>query len=145
MSTHEILENVAGTLGSHVVLEGLLKKEGCLKNTSASGPEDVSGFDYWVHWEKACFKFYCSNPPLKGCTQAQPVPCPLGLAIFDDYKIDYKEAIELFHHGNWGGSFISMVLSQPLHPDVKVPCWYFVSDLGVQVIIDANTGAFLNN
>lgn len=144
MSTKEAMKSAAGTLGENVVFEGLLKKEGRLKTISASGPEDVFGFDYLVHWENSCYEFYGANPPLSGTTAAQPVPCPLGIAVFRDYNIDYKEAIELFHRGDWGGEFTSIALSQPLHPEVQEPCWYMVSDLGVQVVIGANSGKFFN-
>lgn len=145
MSTKEVLKSAAGTLGENVVFEGLLKKEGRLKTKYASGPEDVLGFDYWVHWDSDCYEFYSANPPLIGTTRAMQTPCPLGIATFDDYSIDYERAIELFHTGNWGGEFTSISLSKPLSPQINEPYWHFVSDLGVEVAIGANSGEFLKD
>lgn len=144
MFSKEALKKAEASLGENVRFEGLLKKTGRLKKVSASEPGDVFGFDYTVQWENNCYEFYTANPPLIGCTGPTPVPCPLGIASFDTYAVDYKKAIELFHTGDWGGRFTAITLFKPLHPDVKEPYWYFLSDLGVQVIIGADSGEFLN-
>jgi hypothetical protein len=126
-------------------VEGLLKQTGRLRSSSVSNAEDVLGFDYIVHMNGGgCYEYYAANPPLIGMTHPVPVPCPVGLEIVGDYKVDYIKAVETFHTGNWGGKFTSIVLCKPLiYPEASEPCWYFRSDLGAQVVIGANTGKVL--
>ncbi len=140
MNTKDILEKASKKVGEDVKLEGLMRKIGRLKKSSAKLAIDVLGFDYIVHWDNSCYEFYAANPPLIGITQPVPVPCPYGIAIFNEYKIDYKKAVDIFLKGNWGDSFTSISLSKPLHPDVEEPYWYFLSNIGVQVMIGADTG-----
>lgn len=143
MSTRRNLLEAASVLGKNVVFEGLLKKVGRFKRTLAAEADDILGFDYLAHNDKACYEFYCANLPLKGCTIPQSVPRPLGIAVFNEYKVDYKRAIEIFHGGNWGDEFASIVLYKPLYPGVEEPYWYFVSNLGAQVIIGADSGELI--
>ncbi|WP_070971213.1 hypothetical protein [Vibrio sonorensis] len=144
MNNEKNMIDAAKNMGLHTEFEGLVKKEGRLNTQLASNPEDVVGFDYIVQWEGNCYEFYSANPPLIGCTQAKPIPYPLGVAVFNEYNVDYKRAIELFHTGDWGGRFTAIALFKPLHPEIKEPYWYFISDLGVKVVIGANTGDFVN-
>ncbi len=144
MDIKSILAEAAKKIGKDVELEGLLRKTGRLKFNSVADAKDVLGFDYLVYWEKACYEYYAANPPLIGLTQPVPVPCPVGIEIFNSYKVDYKKAVEIFHTGNWGGKFTSIVLCKPLiHPEAKEPYWYFLSDLGVQIMIGADSGKVL--
>ncbi|HUC89502.1 MAG TPA: hypothetical protein VMR45_01765 [Patescibacteria group bacterium] len=118
----------------------LLKQTGRLKSSPAESAEDVTGFDYVASDNGKCYGYYAANPPLVGLTKPEPVPCPLGLAVVNDYKISYQEVIDIFHKGNWGSKFTDISLSKPLTPAVKDPMWYLVSDTGVHVVINANTG-----
>lgn len=140
MSTINILNRVAYKLGDDFLFEGLLKKVGRLKNTFAMEADDVVGFDCLATKEDLCYEFYCTNPPIEGCTIPLPVSKPLGIANFSSYKIDYKRAIEIFHSGKWGYKFASIVLYKPIYAEVEEPYWYFVSNLGNQVIIGADSG-----
>lgn len=141
MDTKGILAEAANKIGKNVELEGLLKKTGRLKFKSVADAKDVLGFDYIVQWDDTCYEYYAANPPLIGMTQPVPVPCPLGIEVFNEYKIDYKKAVEIFHTGKWGERFTSIVLCKPLvHPEAKEPYWYFRSDLGIQVMIGADSG-----
>ncbi|QZY53784.1 hypothetical protein [Crassaminicella profunda] len=136
----EVLKKAAKQMGEHVKLEKVLIKTGRLAQEAVDSAESVLGFDYLIEYDNKCFEFYVANPPLIGMTQPTPVKRPLGIASFADYKIDYKSAIKIFHSGDWGSKFTSIVLSKPLTPEVTEPYWYFRSDLGVDVIIGANTG-----
>lgn len=145
MSLQEHLATIGKSIGDEVELEGLMRKNGILKGGIARESSDVLGFTYIVHWNNSCFEYYCANPPLKGCTQAVPVPCPVGIEVFNEYKVDYKEAVDIFHKGNWGSGFTTITLCKPLiYPQAPEPLWYFVSDLGVQVVIGADTGKVIS-
>lgn len=140
MNVNTTLDQVLEKFGRNTTLDGILLKRGRLPRGIASDAKDVVGFDYILHHDQNCYECYVANPPLFGATQPVPVPCPLGLAMIQNYEINYTRAIEIFHTGNWGGKFISIALSRPLHPDVKEPYWHFRSNLGVQIMIGANTG-----
>jgi len=141
MSSKETLQKASARLGDNIELEGLMRMSGRLKNNLASQPSDVLGFDYIVHHERSCFEFYAANPPFIGLTQPMPVLCPLGIEIVKEYKLDYKEAINIFHSGDWGDYFTSLVFCKPLvYPQATEPYWYFMSNLGVPVMIGANSG-----
>jgi len=144
MKTKDTLKRASAKLGDNVVLEGLLRMNGRLKNNLGSQPSDVVGFDYLVHHEDSCYEYYEANPPLIGLTQPVPVLCPVGIMVFDEYKVDYIEAIKIFHSGNWGSYFTSIVLCKPLvYPPAEEPLWYFMSDTHVCVVIGANSGNVL--
>jgi len=141
MSLEKTLKDAASQLGEEVVFKGLLNKTGVLKSPSVADANGVVGFNYLTHWEGACYKYYAANSPSVGMTQPVQTPCLLGAEIFDGYKIDYKEAIEIFHTGNWGSRFTSIVLSKPLiFPPLEAPNWYITSELGIRVVINANSG-----
>lgn len=140
----EVLQKALTLIGADVKFEGLMKKSGRLRSGCAQNVEDVLGFDYLLHHENTCYEYYAANPPLIGMTQPVPVECPLGMEIFDEYEIDYKKAIDIFHSGNWGSGFISIVLCKPLvYPQATEPNWYFKSNTGVQVVIGADSGKII--
>lgn len=143
MSRADILDEAANKLGKGFLFEGLLKKVGRLKTTFALEHNDILGFDYLAQREDTCYEFYCANPPIDGCTLPSPVPPPLGITYFNNYKIDYKRAIEIFHRGKWGEKFASIVLYKPTYAEVKEPYWYFISNLGKQVVIGADSGTVI--
>lgn len=144
MDTKRLMAEAANKLGAGIEF-GLLRKTGVLKFVSASSAKDVLGFDYVVHWDDGCFEFYAANPPLSGMSQPMPVMCPYGLEVFNDYNIDYKKAIDIFHSGDWGDRFTLIVLCKPLvYPPAKEPYWYFRSNLGVNIMIGANSGDVVN-
>jgi len=126
----------------NVHFEGLLRKEGVIRRGVGENYDDVLGFNYIAHEQQGgCYEFYAANPPLIGMTEPVPCPCPLGLETFDEYRIDYKEAVRLFHSGNWGNMFTSITLSRPLvHPQTREPFWHIRSNLGIDVVIGANSG-----
>ncbi len=138
MSLQDNLAQASEELGGGVAFK-LLKQTARLKNPAETA-DDVTGFDYVVSGSGKCYGYYAANPPLVGLTKPEPVACPLGLAVIDDYKISYQQAVDIFHKGNWGSKFTSMTLSKPLTPEVKDPMWYMTSELGVNVVINANTG-----
>lgn len=141
MSIQALLEKASSMVGNEIELEGLMRKSGRIKQNSGTDSSDVLGFDCIVYFDNACYEFYAANPPLKGMTQPMPIMCPLGIEIVKDYKIDYKEAIEIFHKGKWGSHFVYISLCKPMvYPQATEPYWYFVSNLGVNVVIGADTG-----
>lgn len=120
--------------------EVLLMKTARLKGMAAVKSSDVIGFDVkMVGMDGKCYQYYVANPPLLGLTQPVPDKSPLGLSSFKEYKIKYKEAVDIFLANNKGEGFIRLVLAKPLHPD-STPCWFFTTIGGRQVVIDANTG-----
>lgn len=141
MNDKTSIKQALGRIGN-IELKGLMKKVAVLKRPVVDSAKDVVGFNYLLHEaEGTCYAYYAANPPLSGMTEPQPTTCPIGIETFGEYKIDYKNAIDVFHSGNWGSSFSSLTLSKPLtHPEALEPYWYFVSNLGVQVMIGADTG-----
>lgn len=125
MKTKNDLLNLGKKLGLNVKLDGIILKKGRLKSKAVAEAKEVLGFDYILYYDGVCYACYIANPPLHGATQPVPTPCLLGLEIIKEYKIDYKEAIKIFHTGNWGGQFTSIELKKPLHPNIKEPYWYF--------------------
>lgn len=143
MQIDTILQAAAREIGPDIQLTGLIQKIARLK-PKAEYPEDVLGFDYIVRMDDTCFEYYAANPPLIGMTQPVPVKCPLGIEVIDSYKVDYEEAVQIFHKGDWGSQFTSMMLSKPLvYPQAKEAYWYMVSTMGQQVIIGADTGEIM--
>lgn len=140
MSTMNILKKAAKILGDEFLFEGLLKKVGRFQNTFAVEADDILGFDYLVNNADRCYEFYRANPPMESYTIPFPVSKPLGITNFNNFKVDYKRAIEIFHSGKWGDKFASIVLYKPIYAEVKEPYWYFVSNIGKQVIIGADSG-----
>jgi hypothetical protein len=141
MKVKEFLVKSAKQSGVELKFDGLVKMTGRFNFKVAKKPEDIVGFDYILFWKGDYFKFYAANPPLIGMTPPFKMRPVLGFESFNDFKIDYKEAIRIFNSGNWGTSFTLIELYKPLvHPEAKEPFWYFLSNLGIQVIIGANTG-----
>ncbi|WP_237322383.1 hypothetical protein [Vibrio sp. vnigr-6D03] len=120
----------------------LVSLKASLRNNAGESAEDVLGFERLVRDGNECYQYYQAERGV-GLTHATQVICPLGLAIIEGYKFDYKQAIEVFYTGNWGSKFIKLSLSKVLSPEVKEPVWTFVSDLGTQVQIGADTGEIL--
>jgi hypothetical protein len=141
MSIKKQISAAAAKLGL-ISIKGLVQMSGVLPKGVSSASEDVVGFYYIMQDENGnCHSFYAANPPLIGMTEPVPAPHPLGIQVFDDYKIDYKQAIAIFHTGNWGSDFCAITLSKPLvHPEAKEPYWYIRSTLQVDVIIGADSG-----
>lgn len=147
MSNNKQLSPSKEKTNRYYQLKGLLKKSGRLKNNYAKAPGDISGFDYIIHGkhEGHCYQYFVGSPPLDGMTQAESVPCPVGIEIFNSFKIGYREAIQIFHSGNWGDSFSSIILSKPeSYPPSNEPFWNILSNLGLQVIIGANSGKIIS-
>ena len=126
----------------NIQFEGLLRKEGVIRRGLGDKPDDVLGFNYVAHEKQGgCYQYYAANPPLIGMTEPVPVHFPLCLGSFDEYRIEYKEAVKPFPSGNWGSMFTSITLSKPLvHPQAREPFWHMRSNLGIDVVIGANSG-----
>ncbi len=139
MDIQTILADASEKIGGDVRLEGLMSKIGRLK-PCASTAADVLGFDYIVRMDQTCYKYYAANPPLIGMTQPEPIICPLGIQAFNEFKINYKDAVDIFHKGDWGSEFTQISLSMPLVPNVDEPYWHMRSNLGQTVVIGANSG-----
>jgi hypothetical protein len=139
MKAREDLANITQQIGP-VSNAGYLREIGVLKKAVAENASDIVGFNYVIFNDGVCYAYYSANPPLIGMSNPTPVQYPLGLAVFSDFKITYQKAVDLFHSGNWGSGFTSISLSKPLYPDVNDPYWYFISDLGTHVTVNANTG-----
>lgn len=140
MKTTDLLSLVKDQAG--ISCTGLERKSARIKNGMGSEIADVLGWDVIVrNQDGGCYAFYVAQPPLIGMTQPQPAPCPLGIMPFNEYKIDIAEAIKIFHSQNGGDKFTAITLSCPLvHPAATEPYWYFMTNLGVSVIIGANSG-----
>ena len=119
----------------------VLSMTGKINNGVGKNKEDVLGFDYVVKSEKnQCLKYYAANPPQTGLTKPEPIPCPLGIRVIKDYKINYEKAIEIFHTMNCGDAFTDIALSWPLTPEVREPVWHIHTNLGSVVVIGADSG-----
>lgn len=119
----------------------ILSITGKIKNGMGRNKEDVLGFDYLVRDENnQCLKYYAANPPLIGMTKPEPVPCPLGIRVIKEYRVNYEMAIEIFHTMNCGDAFTDIALSWPLTPEVIEPVWHIHTNLDSVVIIGADSG-----
>lgn len=145
MKTSELLSLAEKNTGVKFI--GLLRKTARIKHGIGNSIVDVLGWDVVLRAKDGdCYEYYVAQPPLEGMTQAQPISCPLGLVAFDEYKIDIKEAIKIFHTQNGGDKFTHIALSWPLvHPAAKEPFWHFRTNLGVEVVIGANSGQINNS
>ncbi|MFA8435901.1 MAG: hypothetical protein ACEPOZ_15395 [Marinifilaceae bacterium] len=137
---NEMLKKAAEKMGRNVVFEGLLSKNGVIRNGCGENAEDVLGFNYTTCYHQQCYSFYAANPPRDGMTQPTPVFCPTGIRVFNHYKVDYKEAIRLLNTINAGNQFTRMSLYWPLTPEATEPCWHFQTTIGNHVVIGANSG-----
>jgi len=139
-NVNDVLKSAATKLGNQVKFDGLMSQKAHIKNNIGTSDKDILGWDYVVHWNDRCYMYYAAQPPLSGMTQPQPIPCPLGIRIFNEYKIDLKQAIDIFHSSNAGDKFIKLALYYPLTPEVTEPLWSFLTSIGNTIIIGANTG-----
>ncbi|MDR3705465.1 MAG: hypothetical protein P4L28_06130 [Paludibacteraceae bacterium] len=144
MKTEDLLSLAEEKTGAKFI--GTLRKTARIRHGIGSSIEDVLGWDTILKAKDGeCYEFYAAQAPLIGLTQAQPISCPLGIVAFDSFKIDIKEAIKIFHSQNGGDKFTHITLSWPLvYPEAKEPFWYFRTNLGVEVIIGANSGQIKN-
>ena len=140
MKTLDLLSQAAETTGETFI--GLLRKTARIKLGIGSSVKDILGWDVVLRAKDGdCYGYYAAQPPLVGLTQAQPISCPLGLVTFESFKIDITEAIKIFQSQDGGDKFMDITLSWPLvHPAAKEPFWYFRTNLGVEVIIGADSG-----
>lgn len=140
MKPSDLLSAVKDSTG--VAGIGIERKSARIRNGMGSTIADVLGWDVIVRGEDgSCYEYYVAQPPLIGMTQPQPVACPLGIIAFNSYKIEIKEAIEIFKSQNGGDQFSQITLSWPLtHPAAQEPFWYFRTNLGNTVVIGANSG-----
>jgi len=138
------MKAAAKRLGDGVVIKELVTKKAHLKNGCAKTAADVLGWDMIVRYTgpgaSVCYSYYEAQPPLIGLTNPVRIICPLGLRSFENYKIDFKKAIDIFHSLDCGDSFTEMKLYYVLHFEVKEPCWYIRSTLGCVVVIGADSG-----
>lgn len=137
----DLIRKASALIGEEVKLEGLMKKTGRLRRGVAENAKDILGFDYLLRHENTCYEYYAANPPLIGMTQPIPTDCPLGIEVFNEYKIDFQQAVEIFLRGNRGSAFTSIVLFKPMvYPKATEPFWYFKSNIGVQIAVGADSG-----
>jgi len=138
----ECMDKAAAEVG--VKFKGLLFQKAHIKNGVGSLTKDILGWDYVYRTvEGVCYKFYRAEPPLIGMTLPVPVVCPLGIRVFDSYKVDFKEAIEIFHKQFHEKMFTAMILSWVLVPGCEEPFWHIKSITGEEIAIGANTSHFL--
>jgi hypothetical protein len=145
MKTLDLLSQAAEITGETFI--GILRKTARIKLGIGSSVKDILGWDVVLRAKDGdCYGYYAAQPPLVGLTQAQPISCPLGLVTFESFKIDITEAIKIFQSQDGGDKFTDITLSWPLvHPAAKEPFWYFRTNLGVEVIIGANSGQISNS
>ncbi len=117
----------------------LLQKTAYLHNGQAESAEDISGFDNLTTYDNKCFQFYESVVGLS-TTQAVPVYCPVGLDTVKHQKLDYRQAIERFHSGHWGLTFVSLTLSKPTVLEMNEAVWEFITPIGEKIIVGAESG-----
>jgi hypothetical protein len=144
--TEESLKSAAAKLGEGVTFEGLMSKKAHLRNGCAKDAKDVLGWDYIVKQKDSgiCYKYYAAQPPLIGMTRPVVIKCPLGVRSFDSYKVDFKEAINIFHKLNCGDAFTEMALYYVLYPGVNEPHWYIRSITGCTIVIGADSGKVMD-
>lgn len=142
----EHLKLAAAKLGEGVTFKGLMSKKAHLRNGYGSDAESVLGWDYIVKQAESgiCYEYYAAQPPLIGLTQPVQIPCPLGVRSFDSYKIDFREAINIFQRLNCGGAFTEMALYYVLYPGVNEPHWYIRSITGCMIVIGADSGKVMD-
>lgn len=125
-----------------VKFKGLERKSARIRHGMGIYVKDILGWDIIAKDdENSCYSYYVAQPPLIGMSTPEPVLCPLGIVAFDGYEIDIEKAVEIFHTQNGGDKFTAIQLSWPLtFPQAPEPYWYFKTNLGVDVIIGANSG-----
>jgi hypothetical protein len=125
-----------------VTFKGLERKSARIRHGMGSDVKDILGWDIVAKDdENTCYAYYVAQPPLMGMSNPEPVLCPLGIVAFDKYNIDITEAVKIFHTQNGGDKFTAITLAWPLtFPQAPEPYWYFKTNLGVDVVIGANSG-----
>lgn len=140
MDLKDLLDKGSAALGGKPIA-GLLFKQARINNGKGTEVKDILGWDCIVRAEDGtCYSFYVAQPPNIGMTKPVQIQCPLGIQVFDSYKIDIEEAIKILNKRDCGDTFVDIKLSWPLVPDCKEPYWHFRLTLGNEVSIGANTG-----
>jgi hypothetical protein len=124
-----------------VKIKGLLIQKASIKNGVGRASEDILGWNCLTRGINGeCYEFYVPEPGHMGPLYIIRKECPIGIRIIDSYKVDFKEAIKIFHeytHEEW---FVAMSLSWPLTPECLEPYWHIKSITGEEVAIGADSG-----
>ncbi|MGD8780055.1 MAG: hypothetical protein PVH88_13955 [Ignavibacteria bacterium] len=141
MEDHQALSDSAKKMGSGSEFH-LLTKTARIKNGIGRTPEDILGWDFQVRDDNGvCYEYYAAQHPLIGMTQPQPIPCPLGIRVINNYEVKFQQAIEKMNQINCGDAFVEMSLYWPLTPACKEPEWHIRTNLGSEIVILADSGA----
>jgi len=128
-------------VGEAVRFKGLMSKIARIKQNAGKSSGDILGWDYIFRAEDGtCYSFYAAQAPLIGMTQPVPIPCPLGVRVFDKYEIDFSSAIDIMHTMDCGDTFVEMSLSWALVPDCTEPYWHIRTSIGNVIVVGANSG-----
>lgn len=140
METKRALHEAAGRIGHVKKFKGLLRKTAKLRFPTINKFDDILGFEYVAYFEDEYYQFFVTNLAELGLTKPTRIEPLDTLLTFPGYKVSSKEAVDIFNSGIWGGRFSSMELCLPKNRDNFEPYWFMLSDLGIQVIIGANSG-----
>ncbi|NEQ99621.1 MAG: hypothetical protein F6K30_23445 [Cyanothece sp. SIO2G6] len=130
-----------------------------LSHVPASTVEEVIGFGYIERstsdsnppapdlpdsgQDQFCQARYEALPPHFGTLQFvdMVIDCPQNLQAITNYRIDYKQVIEIFHQIDCGSAFKAMSLQWSRDSIDKEPLWTLQTDADTAVTIGANSGA----
>lgn len=133
------MDKAAAEMG--VNFKGLLIQKASIKNGVGRIVEGILGWDCLIQGiNRECYEFYVPKPGHIWHPLIIRKECPIGIRIIDSYKVDFKEAIKIFHeyiHEEW---FVAMRLSWPLTPECLEPYWHIRSITGEEVAIGADSG-----
>ena len=140
MEDHQALKDSAQKMGIAGQFH-LLSKTAKIRNGIGTTPEDVLGWDYIVKDDAGtCYKYYAAQYPLVGMTQPEPIECPLGIRVINNYEVKFQQAIEKMQQLDCGGAFVKMSLYWVLSPASPNPEWHIRTDIGSEIVINANSG-----
>ncbi len=139
MEDHQALSESAQKMGITGNFH-LLSKTARIKNGIGRTPEDVLGWDYIVKDDVGtCYKYYAAQPPLIGMSYPEPIECPLGIRVINNYEVKFQQAIEKMQQLDCGGAFVGLGLYWVLSPLSTNPEWHIRTDIGSEIVVNANT------
>lgn len=137
----DVMDQANVQVGKAVKFKGLMTKKARIKHNAGTSAKDVLGWDYVFRADDGtCYSFYAAQPPLIGMTQPVPIGCLLGVRVFDTYKVDFSQALDIMHTMKCGDTFVAMSLSWALVPECTEPYWHIRTSIGNDIAIGANSG-----
>jgi len=126
------------TIENNFCFKGLIYKTAHLRTNLSNKFEDIIGWNFIMKTENKCYSFYQGENPVRISSKPRVIECPKGINTIENYKIDIKQAINLFNSISDKLQYIDISLFKLI--DETEAKWHFRTNSKLEIVIGANTG-----